>query len=75
MPAMSDNFDATKPTMTANEAGAEATPPDAARLEWLWSEYEKQRDEAKQYQEEGMDIFPTPGKQARVHALPSRLVS
>ena len=39
-----------------------APPPDAARLEWLWSEYEKQMAEQKQYQDEGMDIYPTPGE-------------
>lgn len=45
--------------------------PDSARLEWLWSEYEKQMEEVKHYQEEGMDIFPTPGQTdtSRTHQM------
>jgi hypothetical protein len=36
-------------------------PADAARLEWLWSEYEAQMAEQRAYAEQGMDIFPSPG--------------
>lgn len=46
----------------AAAADPSGAPPDAARLEWLWSEYEKQMAEQKQYQDEGMDIYPTPGE-------------
>jgi len=47
---------------TAGDAAdASAVPPDAARLEWLWSEYEAQLAEQKAWADEGMDIFPSAG--------------
>ena len=59
MPEMSS-----APASSADASAAAAGgPPDAARLEWLWQEYEKQMAEQKQYQDEGMDIYPTPGQE------------
>lgn len=48
--------------------------PDSARLEWLWSEYEKQTAEAQQWAEEGLDIYPTPGlvMKTRLISAPTR---
>jgi len=49
---------------------------DEARLEWLWSEYERQMEESKQYQALGQDIFPQPGFVIKtfLHSAPSRPV-
>lgn len=73
--AMPDEFTPTSGLQSTmpNGAGNSGELADSARLEWLWSEYERQIDEIKQYQEEGMDIYPTPG--TYMHARTHRLVA
>ncbi len=43
------------------DAPPAATVQDAARLEWLWSEYEQEQARMRAYEAEGMDIYPSAG--------------
>lgn len=61
-PSSSSAADSAGSSNAAAAGSGSAELPDAARLEWLWGEYEKQMEQIKQQQEEGMDIYPTMGQ-------------